>query len=62
MLNEQLEDNDVIIFPIDFLHQILTGDIQAVADKALKTYLQFLWSHLIILPVIAKIKFQSSLW
>ena len=51
-LNGQTDDNGVIIFPVDFLPQVITNNVNSVVEEVLKKYPRFIYSRMIMLPVI----------
>ena len=51
-LNAQIDDDDVIIFPVNFLPQVLTGKIDSVVVETLKVYPRLIYSRVIVLPII----------
>ena len=51
-MNAQVEYDDVSIFPLDFLPQLLSGDMNFVVREARKSHPCLMYSRWIILPVI----------
>lgn len=44
-LNAQTDDDDVIIFPVDFLPRILTGKIDSMVEEVLRKYPRLIYSQ-----------------
>ena len=51
-LNAQTDDDDVIIFPVDFLPRILTGKMDSMVVETLRMYPRLIYSRIIVLPII----------
>ena len=53
-----MEDPDVIIFPLDFLIQMLTSNISHLADNVITIHPQLLMIRMIIFPIKWKSQFS----
>ena len=53
-LNVQIEDDEAIMFPLDLLPQINSGDVRPVVDQVLEKYPCLIYCHMLVFPLICQ--------
>ena len=51
-LKVRIEDDEAIMFPLDLLPQINSGDVRPVVDQVLEKCPRLIYCHMLVFPLI----------